>query len=267
MTLHAYGALNGVVMCMSDSLTTRVGLPLRTDTEKTVTYPLDPTTWTPGDLAAVVMTQGRSEFRTLDDPGNPIEASQVARAALARGPFVDIAELAKTVYAEFGRQMLTCPDCRQETEDQRAEFSGLDGSEDDDFEGACTFEIEGKLITHEMEIHIVGLEDPHQPRKRYARRWGGPPDATHLTDIPDRAAFRSGFLAPPRDDSQALTCTVAQPLARSSPMFEEMRQWFTATVKDQGLKGKVGGPIRTIILDPDQGFVRLENWVLPPSYA
>ncbi|MFC8385856.1 hypothetical protein [Nocardia sp. NPDC057272] len=253
MTLHTYAVFDRLLMCMSDSLTTyKNSRNQRLDTIKTVTYPLDSATWAPGQLAAAVMTQERATF------GDTIEACQIVYEALAGQSFHTIKEVGVTVWQAFREHMMaTCPSCERAAASYQPQPEELP-VDLQELEIGCD---EG----HELEVHVVGIEGPSATPKRYARRWAPPPDLVFdVQCLPDRTAFRSGFLVRGRQyERESITADVTQPFERSAA-FEQMQHWFYNTAKSSkfGLTKSVGGAIRTVIIDPTAGLARLPHWTL-----
>lgn len=258
MTLHTYAAASGVVICMSDSRTSYRNRPPTDNTIKAVAYPLDRKA-AAGEPVAVVMVAERSAFTPHDNDADPVQAADVVREALLHPPFGRVTELATATWKALRQKMFDCPYCQEARDvcyaDEKSEGWEVELDEIK-APGACG---------HDLEMHVVGFDPTPSARPvRYTRSWGSA-SADRLpepVELPERTAFRSGFSAP---QGRKVLDYPPSPPGRYHRLIEEMQQWFTQTAGQPKLTATIGGPIRTLVIDPRTGINELPAWELGTS--
>ncbi|NKV31302.1 hypothetical protein GS921_16285 [Rhodococcus hoagii] len=129
MTQHIIGALDGVIVTISDSRTTYRRKIQEADPEppkdtvvKYATYPVDPDDWLDGNLAAVVLLMGRSSFTHEDDHGKqtpgtrPRETADVITEYLSTrsGRYSSLQDLGDGIWQHImGTYWYGCASCRR----------------------------------------------------------------------------------------------------------------------------------------------------------
>ncbi|QDC17336.1 hypothetical protein [Rhodococcus ruber] len=120
MTLHMYGLVDGTWLTLSDSWTIKLTPNERVvkdpDTTKYLTYPIDQTSWKPGDFAAIVMTYGRGEFRNPDCTTIDTAIS-VLQSGLTETPgpaATSLSELINRIWMPVVKRWYECDECALE---------------------------------------------------------------------------------------------------------------------------------------------------------
>lgn len=267
---------------MSDSRTTdRKSGTIGDTTNKVATYPLtEDDGWAdavtvggiePGDFAAVLMVAGRSSFTPEAITGEPspqkVEAIDIVKRALT-GSYANVEELGDAVWDEITEAWCAaCATCRalwgERQEEDARRFASFDAQPDDaevSEGGFCESHESSDDSDPGIVLLVAAVNDPRYPAGAcFMKTWDGNARDRHLND-------RVVEFSAPRE---------AEEVAIGDEFTDEglrglIAEKFRAVARpdsggsdlDMAASPGIGGPIRTIVLDPTAGFRWLQSFDL-----
>lgn len=274
VTLHMYGHLDGTWITLSDSRTTKhIGdygalHVLREDTVKYLTYPEDPTTWKPGDFAAIVMTYGRSDFARPDSPVLD-GAISVMRSGLHSPHASPISSLGGLVDALWRRVKNRWYDCckvcalaHSEANDPAKE-PGVNApvpSEVDEYLGEERESyLEDGCDHSPLSVVAIGI-NPADDVSTLRREWGTPHDTPPVSDRKFRCSEHHTadiLVSDDLDLHEHREKILDQLGAEFDRIATESRETLADGSGDQQTAGPIGGHRSGWTLSPADGFTRI----------
>ncbi|UTM40103.1 hypothetical protein MX572_26000 (plasmid) [Rhodococcus pyridinivorans] len=269
MTLHIYGRVDGTWLTLSDSCTTDFTAGDRVvkdpDTTKYLTFPLDHTSWKPGEFAAIVMTYDRAEFRNpdgaTDDP-----AISVLRSGLAVTPpaaVTSLSELVDRMWRPVFERWHDCDQCAI-ARDKANDPANIDNS-DTQVPNDLDEYVSNNCGHTGLSVVAVAINsaDGHQC---CIREWGEEPSYIAL---PDRIFQSSGDGAAPCliDAESNLVEHLDEVLSHLDRHFDRLAQEAEDLDQSGGIggNGPIGGTRYAWTLSPTEGFRELPERAIRPT--